>query len=642
MNDRDRSGGSTRLAAALLCAASAAVVAHSAGPPAGGVLRSAGLVVAEAAGLGQGATPPAQPPAAPAGAPRPAGPQVPTFRAGAALVRVDAYVTRDGKPVADLTADDIELLEDGRPQTIQTFELVVVRAGGPDVTRIEPSTVAASRQAASDPRARVFVIFLDTKHVHITSAQRMRRPLATFLDRVVGQDDLVALMTPTTAASDITFSRRVASMATLLDQPWTWGQYSAIDADDPVEENYERCYPATLTQPFEDQLLGRMVLRRRVKLSLDALRDLVVHLDGLREERKAVLVVSEGWTLFGEDRSLFPPKPMASGVFVGPDGRLRTGDPSVEYPGMSMRECERDRMLLAQLDTEREFRTLLDEANRANVSFYPVDPRGLPAVDSPMGPYQPLSPARDAQKLGGRLESLRTMAGATDGQAILGSNDVEGGMRRIVDDMSSYYLMSYTSTNSRLDGRFRSITVRVKRPGVEVRARRGYRAPSFSIRADMDWVWEVFAECGITYDSSIFPVKHATYGSQDAPRFPYRIEVGDHVSILEIPPSTVRLFGSNVPIAGGGYLRMFPYWFISRSIRKINKEGEPAVIYFHPWELDIHQTKIEAGTRSRFRHYTNLRAFEPKLRRLLAEFKFSTIEEVFHLKSAGKSIVKDR
>jgi hypothetical protein len=260
---------------------------------------------------------------------------------------VDAYVTRDGKPVTDLTADEIELLEDGRPQTIQTFELVTVRPGGPDARRIEPATVAASRQAASDPRARVFVIFLDTKHTHITSAQLMRRPLAAFLDRVVGQDDLVALMTPVMAAFEITFTRRVGSMAAMLDQPWSWGQHSSIDATDPVEENYERCYPTTLTQPFEDQILGQMVLRRRVKLTLDALRDLVVHLDGLREERKAVLVVSEGWTLFREDRSLFPSKPMSGGVFVGPDGRLRLGDPSVDYSGMSMRECERDRMLLA-------------------------------------------------------------------------------------------------------------------------------------------------------------------------------------------------------------------------------------------------------------------------------------------------------
>jgi len=171
---------------------------------------------------------------------------------------------------------------------------------------------------------------------------------------------------------------------------------------------------------------------------------------------------------------------------------------------------------------------------------------------------------------------------------------------------------------------------------------RGYRAPSFSIRPDLDWVWEVFSECGITYDSSIFPVKHDTYGSQSAPRFPYRIEVGEDVSVLEIPPSTIPLFGSNIPIAGGGYLRMFPYWFIRRAIKKINAQGEHAVMYFHPWELDIHQEKVDAGTRSRLRHYTNLRAFEPKLRRLLSDFRFSTVEEVFRLKQGtGKSIGKD-
>jgi len=158
---------------------------------------------------------------------------------------------------------------------------------------------------------------------------------------------------------------------------------------------------------------------------------------------------------------------------------------------------------------------------------------------------------------------------------------------------------------------------------------RGYRAPCFSIKPEVQWVWEVLSECGIEYDSSVFPVRHDTYGSPSAPRFAYRIEPTEGISILEIPPSTVHTMGMNIPVAGGGYLRMFPYWFIRRSIRSINAEGHPAVIYFHPWELDPDQTRVKSNLKSRFRHYTNLRSFESKLRRLLVEFRFSTLSNAF-------------
>ncbi len=158
---------------------------------------------------------------------------------------------------------------------------------------------------------------------------------------------------------------------------------------------------------------------------------------------------------------------------------------------------------------------------------------------------------------------------------------------------------------------------------------KGYRAPSFSIRPSDEWVWDILTECGIEFDSSIFPVKHDTYGNPSAPRFAYDIVLEDGRSLLEIPPATVRFAGTNIPTAGGGYLRMFPYWFISKSIRRINREGHPAVVYFHPWELDHNQEKVRASLKSRIRHYTNLKTFEYKLRRLLSEFGFTTIGEVF-------------
>ena len=406
------------------------------------------------------------------------GPQPPRFRVAANFVRVDAYPTADGKPVTDLQAEDFEVFEDGKPQKVETFERVVVRAAGPQETRVEPSTVEAARQAAAEPRSRVFVVFLDTYHVTVASSHRMRLPLIKLLDGVIGQDDLVAVMTPEMSAADLAFTRRTATIEYMLTKYWYWGRRESIVAYDPEEANYLACYPPESNVPFEDTYAGNMIARRREKRTLDAMWDLVVHLRGIREERKAILTVSEGWRLFREDRQLMQGQPAMPGIYVGPGGKPASGsDPRMSMGG-SKYDCDRDRMLLAQIDDEREFRMLLDEANRTNASFYPIDPRGLPAFDTSLGPGQPLPVIRDAAQLSGRLETLRTLAVATDGVAIMDSNDIEGGIRRVVEDLTSYYLLGYYSTNSKLDGKFRSISVRVRRPGVSVRARRGYRAPT--------------------------------------------------------------------------------------------------------------------------------------------------------------------
>jgi polysaccharide deacetylase family protein (PEP-CTERM system associated) len=160
---------------------------------------------------------------------------------------------------------------------------------------------------------------------------------------------------------------------------------------------------------------------------------------------------------------------------------------------------------------------------------------------------------------------------------------------------------------------------------------RGYRAPSFSIDPKDEWVWKILVDLGFSYDSSVFPVVHDIYGSPDAPRFAHVIKVDESRSILEIPPSTVRIFGKNIGVAGGGYLRLFPYWYTSSVLKKLNRMGFPGVVYFHPWELDPKQPRIKARARSRLRHYTNLRTTEIKLRKLLKNFKFGPVRDVFDL-----------
>ena len=158
----------------------------------------------------------------------------------------------------------------------------------------------------------------------------------------------------------------------------------------------------------------------------------------------------------------------------------------------------------------------------------------------------------------------------------------------------------------------------------------GYRAPSYSITKKSLWAMDILMEEGILYDSSIFPIRRDRYGIPNANRFPYTITGKNGVSIVEVPLSTVTVFNQNIPIAGGGYLRLFPYRFIRWGLRKIiEQEKQSIIIYLHPWEIDKDQPRMEGSTMSRFRHYICLEKMEPRLRELLRDFKFGTVKNLF-------------
>ena len=413
-----------------------------------------------------------------------------TFRTEANYVRVDVYPTRDGMPVTDLRKEDFEVLEDKVSQNIDQFEHVVIRSAGPQDARREPNTVAESRQAATDPRARVFVLFLDINHVELTASRAIKTPLIEALDRLIGADDLIAVMTPEMSPRDITFARRTTTIEGFLTRYW-WGERDRSSFTDPRDDQYARCYPG-IPGPGEataaDQGIAQeMILRRREKQTLDALEDLVTFLGGVREERKAVITITDGWRLYGPNAALVRPingqAPPGTTVGIDPRTGQLTGRPLPGYTNPN--DCERDRFALSQLDDQQHFRVILDEANRANASFYPIDPRGLAVFDENIVPAAgvgiginanpTVGLVEDRARLSARNTSLRTLAEATDGVAVVDTNDLARGLRRIVDDLSSYYLLGYYS-GGKLDGRFHSISVRVKRPGVQVRARRGYLA----------------------------------------------------------------------------------------------------------------------------------------------------------------------
>jgi polysaccharide deacetylase family protein (PEP-CTERM system associated) len=158
---------------------------------------------------------------------------------------------------------------------------------------------------------------------------------------------------------------------------------------------------------------------------------------------------------------------------------------------------------------------------------------------------------------------------------------------------------------------------------------RGYRAPSFSVVERTLWALDVLAEEGFTFDASIFPIRHDTYGIPSAPRHPHRIERNGH-GVFEIPSSTTRMGGTNVPVAGGGYFRLLPYAWTRWGIGRVNRaEGKPVVFYIHPWDMDPGQPRLTPSALSRLRHYTNLDRCKARLRRLLRDFRWGRVCDVW-------------
>jgi VWFA-related protein len=412
------------------------------------------------------------------------GAEQPRFRGGANLVHVDAYISKDGTAVTDLTANDVEVFEDDKPQKIEAFELIDRRTTGAEQSRVEPTTVAAMREAASDPDARLFTLFFDTKHVSLSGSYKAKNAIIESLDKIIGPDDLVGAMTTEMSPTNITYSRKTSSIERFVTETWHWGQRDRLPTD-PSEQDLFLCLPDSgETKGFAQ----RMLARRREQQTLDSLSSLVTHLDGLRPERKFVIVFTEGWPLYQRDetlaRTIGDTVPGPDRIGLGPGGKLTTGATQQDQGSSTREACDRQRLMLAYIDHQVELREILQRANRANVSFYPVDARGLVVFDTPIGGPtidKPLPPAMDQELLRQRYDGLRMMADQTDGVAILSStNAVGAALQRVFADVGSYYLMSYYSTNTKLDGRFRRLSVRVKRDGLDVRSRPGYLAPTES------------------------------------------------------------------------------------------------------------------------------------------------------------------
>ena len=378
----------------------------------------------------------------------------PTFRAGVNVIRLDVIATsRSGTPVADLKAEDFDVTEQGKLQKIDTFKRVSLDGGlmgtGEQTPRPILSDEDEHREAAKDD-VRLFGIFLDDYHVRRESGLATRDEIARFVDTQLGPSDMIGVMYPLSPLSSILMTRDHDAVKRGVEE--FVGRKYNYEPKNAIEEKYQ----------FESCTTVEQI---RNQVSLSALRALIVHMGGLKEGRKALVLVSEGYS------SVLPRALRCANAAAA-----ASGNPSAYPAGADAMDVEENRLRSQGVaEMTLRLRDVLDDANRYNVSIYAVDPRRLAAKE--FGVDQPAVDTRvDEQFLQDTMETLQTLSGNTDGRAIVNRNDLAGAMKQIVVDTSAYYLLGYNSTFATPDGRFHEINVRVRRRGVELRARKGYWA----------------------------------------------------------------------------------------------------------------------------------------------------------------------
>ena len=388
----------------------------------------------------------------------------PVFRGGINFVRVDVIVDdKKDQPVTNLTQADFEVLEDGKPVSVEQFSLVKVD-GNPRPGAPPPSEIRSRNDEeliANRDDIRVFVFFFDDYHVRRANSMTVRDPLTRFVQNQLRPNDIVAIMYPLTPVTDLSFTRNhnlvMGAIQNFVGRKF---DYTPVNQ---FEQNYARYSTDQVERIRNDVVMG-------------ALRGLSTRLGSLREGRKSVIFVSEGFTAMlppqmrRQDASA-PTDPIQSAIAAGQQDSSR--EITAEWFG--------------QTDVYSRMREVTDTANRNNTSFYSLDPRGLAPFeygfdDLPSGP--PPSFATDARALRMTQDTLRSLSEETDGKAILNRNTLEQGLTAVVRDSSYYYLLGYNSSAPN-DGKFHQITVRVKRRDLNVRARRGFWAitPDDAVRA---------------------------------------------------------------------------------------------------------------------------------------------------------------
>ena len=413
-------------------------------------------------------------PAAPQGQPQP---QL-TFRAEGNYIEVDAVVTdAQGNFVRDLKADDFELTEEKKPQAIDVFALVDIPLERPDApiyrkSPIEPD-VATNEGVAE---GRLYVIVLDGNHVPATDTAITKRAAQMFIDQAIGANDMAAVLLLQTGSAAVNqeFTSSKAALKAAVDkfigEKLEW---KAINVMKDIENHLVVTKSGdALFDPREGRDTDATQRAHKASDTVNSLTSLAGNMAGIRGRKKALVLFSEGIDFNTDDT-------------IGPRSNTLPDDPMSSNTTI---EATQAQSLL------EDMQGLYETATRANVAIYSVDPRG-PVSDPDSlitvgGSPEGLDPSwamkvttairQDVQR---QLGTLRTFSEATGGFATVGTNNFAGNYRRIVDDNSTYYVLGYHPAEMKQDGKFHDITVKVKRPGVQVRARKGYYAAKASAKA---------------------------------------------------------------------------------------------------------------------------------------------------------------
>ncbi|HEY7501118.1 MAG TPA: VWA domain-containing protein [Vicinamibacterales bacterium] len=371
------------------------------------------------------------------------------IKTGINFVRVDVIVTdRKGTPLLDLKQDEFRIKEDGKAQAIESFTVVktideVAQMDMPTLPEIR--SLDDEKREAARPDARLFVLFLDDYHVRRGNDMSVRKPLIDFVMNQLGPADMVAVMYPLTPLANLSFTRNKRSLVSAIEH-FEGRRFNYLPKNE-FEERYSN-YPVEVVERIRNQV------------TMTAIRGAAIKLGGMREGRKHIILVSEGFT------NSVPPQlndPIASMPGVG--------NPNRRNPNAALSDRAE---WTNNLDLISDLSLIFQECNRNNTSIYALDPKGLAAFEYDIN--QGVGLNIDRKHLEASLDTLRALADNTDGRAIINRNDLAKGMQQIIRDSSGYYLIGYNSSDAPVDGRFHKIDVEVTRKGVEVRARKGYWA----------------------------------------------------------------------------------------------------------------------------------------------------------------------
>lgn len=411
------------------------------------------------------------------------------FRGAVDFVRVDAYPRRDGRIVENLTAADFTVLEDGQPQTIDTFEFVR-HAADAAYERADPRNRADAERWVADPKRRLFIIYLDLYHITRSASHQIRGPLMQVLSQSIGPSDVVAVMTSETRIGDLAFTQTLNIVSAEIERYWEWGLEDApVWPRNAAEDQLAACGNGA------DGFIG-ILKSFRDDVFFTSLESLIAHVGALRQDRTNIILLSEGWqnTRGGigirdlnnlPGRSQLPIRPQAGRVpGAGGRGVDQFGRPTADTSSARAPSCT-ELLARLQVDYEERFRRLFRTANANNVSFHTIDVGGLRTYADTAASSAPVALSTRASVMR-RQHVLQELAENTDGVATINANDIGLGLRRVIEHTAAYYLLGYASTNTATDGRYRRIDVRINQRGIDVTARRGYTAVSDQMQALAD------------------------------------------------------------------------------------------------------------------------------------------------------------